>query len=166
MDISIHTIFGTNRLETHQKERHASRGIIVQGQNILMAKEMHSGHLMIPGGGMEKDESPENCCLRELEEETGLLVQIKQLLCTVHEFYTDYKYISYYFLCCIIGDGTKHLTSLESERGLAAVWMPIQEAVATFEKHLNLPDSTEEVRGVCQRELTALYHFLNIRETL
>jgi len=35
---------------------------------------------VIPGGGLEENETPEACVQREMKEETGLNVQVKELL--------------------------------------------------------------------------------------
>jgi len=160
METVTYEIFGSNRHERHTKERVACRGIIVQGDKILMAKESRSGYLMIPGGGMEQGEKPEECCLREIEEETGFRARIESPLAVIHEFYEEYKYTSYYFVCRIVGEGEKKLTDLEMERGLIPVWLPLEEAVSIFQKHIDPALSTEEMRGICKRELTAIRTFL------
>lgn len=160
METVTYEIFGANCHKIPTKERVACRGIVVQDGQILMVKESYSGYWMIPGGGLENGESPEECCLREIEEETGLRALIKRPLAIIHEFYEDYKYTSYYFVCRIIGEGKKQLTALEMERGLIPVWISLEEAVSIFQKHMDPSISTEEMRGICKRELTAIREFL------
>jgi ADP-ribose pyrophosphatase YjhB (NUDIX family) len=52
-------------------------------KRILLVKrsvEPKKGYWCLPGGFMELDETPEQCALRELKEETGLSGKIKLLL--------------------------------------------------------------------------------------
>ena len=51
--------------------RHACRGIIVNDGKVLLSYESKNDKYMIPGGGVEGDESYAECCERELLEETG-----------------------------------------------------------------------------------------------
>ena len=58
-----------------------SAGICINEQNeMLMVKGFDSGEWAVPSGGIEEGESPEECCIREVKEETGYAVKvIKQL---------------------------------------------------------------------------------------
>ena len=55
--------------------RHACRGIIINNGNVLLCYESNEGKYIIPGGGQEDNESLEQCCERELLEETGMIVK-------------------------------------------------------------------------------------------
>ncbi len=59
-------------------------GIIVQDHKILLIRgyEIDTGQSfwVIPGGGLEAGESDEECVIREMQEETGLEVQVERLL--------------------------------------------------------------------------------------
>ena len=58
------------------------QGAVVRGQWLLLIQyQPRSGepYWLLPGGGRE-DETPEECVARELQEETGLCVQVEQLL--------------------------------------------------------------------------------------
>ena len=55
--------------------RHASRGIVVNDGKVLLSYESKNDKYMIPGGGVEGDESYAGCCERELLEETGIKVR-------------------------------------------------------------------------------------------
>ena len=82
-------IFGANRFETYTKTREASRAIIVQDGMILLIHEAVSDLWVVPGGGVEIDETPEKCCVRETEEETGNLVLPLQEFTTLFEYYEE-----------------------------------------------------------------------------
>ena len=68
-------ILGSNRFDNYTKTRDGSRAIIVQDGRILLTHELNSGWWLIPGGGIEEGETPEECVIREVEEETGLIVR-------------------------------------------------------------------------------------------
>ena len=65
-------ILGANRFETYTKTRAGSRAVIVRGDKILLTHEKVSGWYLVPGGGIEEGETPEEAALRELKEECGL----------------------------------------------------------------------------------------------
>ena len=74
-------ILGTNRFETFTRTRSGSRAVITNNGKILLSHETKSGLWLIPGGGMEEKETPEECCIREVEEETGYIVlPVKEFL--------------------------------------------------------------------------------------
>lgn len=49
--------------------RHACRGILVSDGKVLLCHEPESGLYIIPGGGVEGNESYEECCVREVLDE-------------------------------------------------------------------------------------------------
>ena len=115
---------------------------------------------------MEAGETPEECVVREVEEETGLIVRpIKQFL-TLHEYYEEYRYTSHYFVCEVTGEAKMRLTDEEKLRGLEPEWIPLQEAVNLFSKHESYAAISEEKRGSYQREYMALSEFLSHRDVV
>ncbi len=74
-------ILGTNRFATFSKTRSGSRAMVIRDGMILLSHETISGWWLVPGGGMEAGETPETCCVREVEEETGFIVRpVRQFL--------------------------------------------------------------------------------------
>lgn len=49
-------------------------------EKILLTRRSDNGRWCLPGGQMERGESLAETCIREVEEETGLQVQIKRLI--------------------------------------------------------------------------------------
>jgi ADP-ribose pyrophosphatase YjhB (NUDIX family) len=49
------------------------------GLKVLLTRRMDNGLWCLPGGHMEAGESVEECCAREVREETGLQVRVKRL---------------------------------------------------------------------------------------
>ena len=153
-------ILGANRFETFTKTRTGCRAVILREGKILLSHETGTGWWLVPGGGLEQGETPEECCIREVEEETGVLVKPLRPFLTLYEYYEEYRYISHYFICEITGQGQMRLTENEAARGLEPAWLPLSEAIELFSKHQSYADTNEEKRGSYQREYTALTEFL------
>ncbi|MBQ3796366.1 MAG: serine hydrolase [Butyrivibrio sp.] len=155
-------ILGANRFETYTKMRKGSRAIIVQDGNILLTHELNSGWWLLPGGGQEEGETPEDCVIREVEEETGVLVRPLRKVLFMKEYYEEYCYTGYFFTCEVIGKGQMNLTDAEIRRGVQPEWIPLQDAIDLFSKHESYADVNEEKRGSYQREYIALKEYLEL----
>ncbi len=153
-------ILGANRLETHTRTRGASRAVIVRDGMILLIHEACSDLWIVPGGGIEEGETPEKCCVREAEEETGNLVLPLREFTVLSEYYEEYCYITHYFICEVTGLGRMHLTEAEVRRGAEPKWIPFPEAMDIFSRHQSYADINEEKRGIYLREYTALQEYL------
>lgn len=154
-------ILGANRFDTFTKTRDGSRAVIIRDDMILLSHETVSGWWLIPGGGMEAGETPEECVTREVEEETGVIVRPAEQFLILHEYYEEYRYTSYYFICEVTGEAQMNLTDEEKRRGLIPEWIPLQEAVDLFSKHESYAEVSEEKRGSYQREYMALSEYMN-----
>ena len=112
---------------------------------------------------MEEGETPEECVIREVEEETGVIVRPVERFLILHEYYEEYRYTSHYFICEVTGEGQMALTDEEKRRGLVPEWLPLQEAIDLFSKHESYADESEEKRGSYQREYMALSEYMKYR---
>ena len=151
-------IIGKNYTGTAAHTREACRGLVLQNGKLLLSHELNSGWYLIPGGGVEGEESIRDCCIREVREETGYIVEPKEHFLTLKEYYGDWCYISHYFRCDVVGQGSANLTELEQERGLIPEWVNFEDACAIFAAHENYAH-WEEKRGSYQREDLALRTF-------
>jgi 8-oxo-dGTP pyrophosphatase MutT (NUDIX family) len=50
------------------------------GDKILLTQRTDNGRWCLPGGGFDPGESVEECCIREVFEETGLHIRVKKLI--------------------------------------------------------------------------------------
>ena len=155
-------ILGANRFETFTKTRAGSRAVIIQDGKILLSHETKSGWWLVPGGGLEGNETPEEGCIREVEEETGFIVKPLRQFLTLNEYYEEYRYVSYYFVCEITGAGRMRLTEAEAARGLEPAWLPLPEAIDIFSRHQSYAAVSEEKRGSYLREYTALRAYAGV----
>lgn len=70
-----------NYLKSLPKKRMGAAALLLDNKGrILMLKPSYKDHWTIPGGVIEKDESPKEGCNREIEEEIGIKVRVKKLL--------------------------------------------------------------------------------------
>ena len=82
-------ILGENRFETFTKTRVGCRAVIIKDDKILLSHELISGWWLVPGGGLEEGETPEECVIREVEEETGFIVKPVYQFLILNEYYEE-----------------------------------------------------------------------------
>lgn len=140
--------------------REASRAIICKDGNIMLSHETKIGQWMIPGGGMEANEPPAECCMREVAEETGLIVKPEKCFLIMNEYYEDWKFVSYYFACDVTGITERKPTEREIQVGAIPEWVNSNNAIEIFSHHQDYAESDEERRGIYLREYTALIEFV------
>lgn len=51
------------------------KGLLIDDDKVLLIKNLYDNLLYLPGGGVKKNETPEQALCRELKEETGLDVK-------------------------------------------------------------------------------------------
>jgi mutator protein MutT len=75
-------------------------GILIEDGKILLIKQdvTETRHWSLPGGKLEPGETIENCLVRELKEETGLDISIKELLYICDRFVQDKHVVHMTFL--------------------------------------------------------------------
>ncbi len=149
-------IVGDNYFGKWNKTRTACRGIIIENSKILLSYETVTDQWMIPGGGLEENESDRECCIREVAEETGILVDVSECMLEINEYYEDWKWINKYFFCKVTGTTETKLTQREQKVGMEARWLPVDEIKDIFSKHNSYAETDEMRRGMYLREYTAL----------
>lgn len=74
----MHKIFGT-KIQAHYIEREGAYLIAVRDNRIAIIKTAKG--YFLPGGGKEKNETDEECIIRECLEETGCTAEVINYLC-------------------------------------------------------------------------------------
>lgn len=154
--MKIVEIVGDNYFGKWNKTRTACRGIVIENSKILLSYETVTGQWMIPGGGLEEGESEAECCIREVSEETGILVNASECLLEIDEYYENWKLINKYFICKVKGTTNTKLTEREQKVGMEARWLSVDNAKNIFSKHTSYTETDEMRRGLYFREYTAL----------
>lgn len=155
-------IYGANHFEQYTKVREACRGIVIKNEKILLTYEVNTDQWFIPGGGLENNESIQECCVRELAEETGCVVEANKQYLTINEYYEEWLFISHYFICDHVGETERTLTEREVEVGLEPRWISFNEAINIFSKYQDYAGVDEMKRGAYLREYKALLVLTNL----
>lgn len=140
-------------------KRIASRGIVVKNGKILLSYEKNTDVYMTPGGGLENDETLEECCIRELKEEAGYLVKPLKHFLVINEYCFETMYVSNYFICDIIGEAEQSLTDIEVEHGITPVWIEIDKALEIFGDYAS---KKEDIASLYLREFTVINKYLGL----
>jgi 8-oxo-dGTP pyrophosphatase MutT (NUDIX family) len=120
-------------------KRIAARGIILDGENILLLHTKRYDDYSFPGGGVDKEEKLEDGVKREINEETGaqnieILSEygIYDEIKPIHKKGYDFvNMISHFFICNIHKElGKTNLEDYEINNGMDARWVNIYEAIA------------------------------------
>lgn len=162
MNNTIETIHQYGRIYSDEpsRVRIASRGFLVDGNKILLSHELNTGVYLIPGGGNENGETNEECCVRELREETGYDVETGDEFLVINEHFREILYVSHYFVCKIKGKGVQTLTESEIEHGVVPEWVEIERALEIFGRHAEYAEIDEEIQGQYFREYTAIQRYI------
>ncbi len=145
--------YSLHHVNPPEKTRVSCRGIVMRDGKVLLSYESKKDVYMSPGGGLEDGETLEECCKRELMEETGYIVKPVRQLLTMDEYCFETLYVSHYFICEIIGEGEKTLTRTEIAHGMEPRWVDINEAVGIFSKYAS---KREDHASLYLREYTVL----------
>ena len=149
-------IIGDNYSGKWNKTRTACRGIIIRDNRLLLSYETATGQWMLPGGGLEADEDEQECCIREVAEETGFRIRPTDCVLEIDEYYEDYKWVNRYFFGEVTGETAVHMTEREKEAGMEPRWLPPDEIIQIFSEHASYADTDEMRRGIYFREYTVL----------
>ncbi|MBD7985499.1 NUDIX hydrolase [Sporosarcina sp. Sa2YVA2] len=75
-----------------------SAGICInEKMEILMVKSFDSQGWAVPSGGIEEGETPEECCVREVKEETGYDVKVIEQINVKRTIIKGIQVTTYYF---------------------------------------------------------------------
>ena len=154
------TDFGKERKTDPDKKyrlRKASRAIVINNENkiALLFVSKHNYH-KLPGGGVESGEDLETALHREILEETGYNIKIKQDIGMIIEYRDDkdMRQESYCYLAKVDGEIKEpSFTEKEKADGFKLIWVTIDNAIAILK---NDRPKTESGRFIQVRDLTFL----------
>ena len=140
--------------------RHACRGIVIRDGKVLLSYEKKYDKYIIPGGGVEENESYQECCERELLEETGIKVKAVSEYLETEELFEDWRHINHYFICEYIEDTrTFNFTEAEKEACYEPAWVTVEEALKIFGSYEKYHKTAIEDYGLYRREYYAIFEY-------
>jgi 8-oxo-dGTP diphosphatase len=137
-----------------QPRRVACRGIVRKGNTLLITRIPKHEIYMFPGGGIEKDETPQECCKREVLEETGVIVEVLEETVSITEVFEDSIWTNIYFLCtCVKETNSVQFTEEEIDLELEYMWMDEEKVMDIF---ANSMGNHPHAPNIHQREFLGL----------
>ena len=136
--------------------------VLIREQKIMFLRYNYAGNdlYQFPGGNMEEVETLEQTLARELNEEVGLTVDIKNLLLTAQVINTQKKQATLH--CLFLGESSQGAVPLLNKAESSAhevVWMDIDKL-----DQLNLyPSVGKEIKEILQKN-TSTPQYLGLIE--
>ena len=142
--------------------RYAVRAVIINNGKLLVEHASTPKMLMLPGGGIERDESNDECVIRECKEECGLVVEPIKELFAIREYFHELIFFSTYTLCRIVGECEKSYTDNERSLGLVCDWRDGEEILYQLEALMQeYKDGDEELYCCHKREYLAVKELIS-----
>jgi 8-oxo-dGTP diphosphatase len=110
------------------------------GGDLLIVKPTYRADWLIPGGSLEKDESPAQGCAREVCEEIGLARPILRLLCLEYQsaYSSGTESLQLIFYGGVLDEAEIAAIRLPAEEIAAYRFCPRQEALALLAGKLSI----------------------------
>ena len=158
MDIEIYGD-GINKEDLKDvPHRTACRGIIKKDDLYLVVHLSKFDITTFPGGGKEANETEEECCVREVLEETGIECEVHHRVISVTEYFIDSIWTNVYFICDIVKETkSTQFTEEEIDLGMSTKWKSLEELLDIFENNMTLHEFGPNIHN---REFLGLIHSL------
>ena len=114
------------------RHRFASRGLVFKDGKIAILNKQKKNEYKLVGGGIENNEDPAIAFQREVLEEAGCEVEIKNYLGTIeeHKSQDNFKQTSHVYVANVINDtGQLNFTPKEIAEGSRLLWLDIKDAM-------------------------------------
>ena len=104
-------------------------GVVVRGEEVMVITPRGRSRVLgLPKGGRNGDETPEQTAAREVREETGIIVEVREPLGDVRYSYRRggrrvAKTVHFYLCDFVSGDTADHDHEVDDAR-----WIPLEEA--------------------------------------
>lgn len=117
------------------RKRSAVGVLIFKDDLLLVLEPTYKPNWLVPGGVVEKSESPLEAALRECQEEIGVSVEIKNFLCADYKRGNDETGDAVHFLFEATVDDPNGL-QIDDQEIKSFAWMKPELALAKFDSHL------------------------------
>jgi A/G-specific adenine glycosylase len=118
-------LFPPPKAKVAVKKIEVSAAVILKNGKTYIQQRLHNGLMgglwEFPGGKLEKNESPEEALVREIQEELGVHIEVGEKVLTIKHSYTKFRVTLHVFLCRL-PKGRIRATSCEQWK-----WVAIQD---------------------------------------
>ena len=127
------------------------RAVVQHNDKILTVYETKWDLTVLPGGGLEAGESIEECVIREVLEETGIIVDNPIEMVRVVEHFEGESFTNIYFRCEYVTDtGVTTFTAIEQEVQLTTKWWDISELLTELSTNMTLSEYGPNIHNIAR----------------
>ena len=115
--------------------------VFVENGKVSLIERFRDGnhYFVFPGGGADEGENPEEAAIREMEEETGLRVTVKQEVAEIHFDLSTQHYFLVERVSGEYGTGTgEEFTDADPDDPTEGIYIPIWMPVEELSEHENI----------------------------
>lgn len=146
--------------------RPSVRGIIIKNEKLAMVYSKKYNYYKFPGGGINENESHIDTLIREVCEETGMIVNkstIKEygLVIKKQKGIKDDLFIqnNYYYFCDVLDElVNQKLDDYELKEGFVLEWVDLKRIIEVNSNHNYIND---EINGIIERDTKVVELLLN-----
>lgn len=126
----------------------ACRGLIINNNKVLTVVETKWNLVTLPGGRLEEGESLTDCVIREVKEETGVIVTNPVETVRVIEHFENVSFMSIYFRCDFVEETNQtNFTELEKEIVLTKKWFEVTELLEELNNEVCLHPYAQNIQN-------------------
>lgn len=148
-------------------DRPTVKGLVFDSENkIALLWSPQYGYGLFPGGGIEKEETPEQAFIRECQEEIGCDVKILHFLGAAVQFRAKdgRKFEIYFYVAKVFGDKYNPTTTQEDELAVITKWMTEDEVDQQLTNQVSLISKDWYQRQFNSRtHLAAFKRYINLK---
>jgi len=112
--------------------------VLIEDDKVSLIERFRSGnhYYVFPGGGVDEGETPQEAAVREMEEETGLRVTVKQEVAEIHFDLSTQHYFLAERVSGEYGTGTgEEFTDADPDDPMEGIYIPIWMPVEELSEH-------------------------------
>lgn len=146
--------------------RPTAKGLVFDSDGKIALVTTNKDYLL-PGGGVESDETFEQAFIRECDEEIGCKIEISETIGKSEQYRNidSRKYEIVFFVAKVLGEKGLPSSKEEDEQNIKIIWVTLNEAINILKQQMERPiDGEYSFRFNVISHLAALETFLGKNE--